>query len=116
MIFIDIVLPVFLIIFTGWALERFGTFDMRTLSDTALLIFAPALVFTSLLNAPVVNIAQKLGRMGEVGDSRGLEANDTGTCRIQCHGVRPNCHKTEMSRSSGRRPVALHADDAIDNS
>ncbi|MBW6512407.1 MAG: AEC family transporter [Desulfuromonadaceae bacterium] len=52
MIFIDIVLPVFLIILTGFLLAKFGSFDMRTLADIALLIFTPALVFTALLKTP----------------------------------------------------------------
>lgn len=52
MIFIDIVLPVFLIIVTGFLLEKFGSFEMRTLADISLLIFTPALVFTALLKTP----------------------------------------------------------------
>lgn len=47
-VLVDIVLPVFLIIGTGFAVGRMMSLDPQTLSRVSLYIFAPALIFSKL--------------------------------------------------------------------
>ncbi len=49
MLFIQIILPVFLIILAGFALEKFSRLDFRTLTQVSLFLFSPALVFSALM-------------------------------------------------------------------
>lgn len=48
MLFIQVVLPVFLIVFSGFVLEKCSRLDFRTLTITSLYLLAPALVFSAL--------------------------------------------------------------------
>lgn len=49
MLFINIIVPVFLMVAAGYTLERFGKLDFRTLTFSSLYLFTPALVFISLI-------------------------------------------------------------------
>jgi malate permease and related proteins len=49
MLFIQVVLPVFLIVFSGFVLEKCARLDFRTLTIASLYLLAPALVFSSLM-------------------------------------------------------------------
>ncbi|OHB27295.1 MAG: hypothetical protein A2X84_09475 [Desulfuromonadaceae bacterium GWC2_58_13] len=49
MLFINIILPVFLMVFAGFVLEKTGHLDFRTLTFSSLYLFTPALVFSALL-------------------------------------------------------------------
>jgi hypothetical protein len=51
--FIQIILPVFLIILSGFALEKLGRLDFRTLTYCSLYLFSPCLVFATLMKRPV---------------------------------------------------------------
>ena len=51
LIFVDIVLPVFVLIGVGVALERFAKPDVRTLSQLNFYVFVPALVFAKILGS-----------------------------------------------------------------
>ena len=53
MLFVDIILPVFLIIFSGYLLEKYAQLDFRTLTQSGLYLFAPALVLSALLKRPL---------------------------------------------------------------
>ncbi|MDT8441513.1 MAG: AEC family transporter [Desulfuromonadales bacterium] len=53
MLFINIILPVFLIIFSGYLLERKFTLDFRTLTNASLYLFSPALVFAALMKQQI---------------------------------------------------------------
>ncbi len=49
MLFINIILPVFLMVFSGFILEKTGRLDFRTLTISSLYLFTPALVFSALM-------------------------------------------------------------------
>ncbi|WP_429885444.1 AEC family transporter [Geoalkalibacter halelectricus] len=49
MLFIQVVLPVFVIIASGFVLEKCARLDFRTLTLTSLYLLAPALVFSALM-------------------------------------------------------------------
>jgi hypothetical protein len=51
--FIQIILPVFLIILTGFVLEKLARLDFRTLTYSSLYLFSPCLVFATLMKRPV---------------------------------------------------------------
>lgn len=53
MVFVQILLPVFLIIGAGAALARWGRVEMQPLTQFALFLAVPALVFSALLRNPV---------------------------------------------------------------
>ncbi len=53
MLFIDIILPVFLIILAGFILEKKTSLDFRTLTDCSLYLFAPALIFSALMKREI---------------------------------------------------------------
>jgi len=53
MLFIDIVLPVFIIIFAGYLFEKAAKPDFRTLTNSALYLFAPSLVFAALMKRDI---------------------------------------------------------------
>ena len=53
MLFINIILPVFLIILSGYMLERKFGLDFRTLTNTSLYLFSPALVFSALMKQEI---------------------------------------------------------------
>jgi len=53
MLFVDIILPVFLIILSGYLLEKYAQLDFRTLTQSGLYLFAPALVLSALLKRPL---------------------------------------------------------------
>ncbi len=50
-IFVSIVLPVVLVVFCGYVLERTLAVDVKSVSRVALYAFSPCLVFSSLLNS-----------------------------------------------------------------
>lgn len=52
-IFVDIVLPVFVLIGVGVLFERFAKPDIRTLSHLNFYVFVPALVFAKILSSPL---------------------------------------------------------------
>ncbi|AMV72333.1 hypothetical protein DBW_1984 [Desulfuromonas sp. DDH964] len=49
MLFVQVILPVFLIILAGFTLEKVARPDFKTLTDCSLYLFTPALVFSSLM-------------------------------------------------------------------
>ncbi|WP_305041576.1 AEC family transporter [Geoalkalibacter sp.] len=49
MLFVQVVLPVFIIVFSGYVLEKCAKLDFRTLTLTSLYLLAPALVFSALM-------------------------------------------------------------------
>lgn len=53
MLFVEIILPVFLVVFSGYLLERFGKLDFRTLTNTSLYLLSPCLVFSALMKRSV---------------------------------------------------------------
>ncbi len=53
MLFVEIILPIFLIVFSGYLLERFGQLDFRTLTNTSLYLLSPSLVFSALMKREV---------------------------------------------------------------
>jgi predicted permease len=53
MLFIQIILPVFLIILAGFLLEKLSHLDFRTLTYSSLYLFTPALVFSSLMKRDI---------------------------------------------------------------
>lgn len=53
MLFVQIILPVFLIVFSGFVLERKAKLDFRTLTYSSLYLFSPALVFSALMKREV---------------------------------------------------------------
>jgi predicted permease len=50
MLFVNVILPVFLMAFAGYLIERKTEVDRHTLTNVSLLLFTPALVFSSLIN------------------------------------------------------------------
>ena len=61
MLFIQVILPVFLIASAGYIFERRSEVDIRSLANSALYLFAPSLVFSSLINSTVAT--DLLGRL-----------------------------------------------------
>ncbi|EAT16457.1 AEC family transporter [Desulfuromonas acetoxidans] len=53
MLFVNIIVPVFIIIFSGWALERFSKIELHPLTTSSLYLFAPMLVLSALLKKPI---------------------------------------------------------------
>ena len=53
MLFINVVLPVFLIVLSGYFLGRKLTLDSTTLTNLSLYVLTPALVFSALLKNPI---------------------------------------------------------------
>ena len=53
MLFINVVLPVFLIVFSGFFLGRKLSLDSTTLTNLALYVLAPALTFSALFKNPI---------------------------------------------------------------
>ncbi len=53
MLFVEIIVPVFIVIFSGFVLEKTGKLDFRTLTSTSLYLFSPALVFSALFKGDV---------------------------------------------------------------
>jgi len=53
MLFIDIVLPVFLIVFAGYVIQKRFDLDFPTLTNCSLYLLAPALVFSALSKSRV---------------------------------------------------------------
>lgn len=53
MLFVNVVLPVFCIVFAGYLLERWQSLDFRTLTNLSLYLLTPALVFSALLKKPL---------------------------------------------------------------
>jgi len=53
MLFINVVLPVFLIVFTGYLLQKKYPLDSHALTTVSLYILSPALVFSALTKHPV---------------------------------------------------------------
>lgn len=53
MLFIQIILPVFLIIFAGFVLEKKSSLDFRTLTNCSLYLFVPALIFSALIKRDI---------------------------------------------------------------
>lgn len=53
MLFIDIIVPVFLVVLSGYLLERYGQLDFRTLTNTSLYLLSPCLVFSALMKREV---------------------------------------------------------------
>jgi predicted permease len=53
MLFIQIILPVFLIIFAGFVLEKVARLDFRSLTYCSLYLFSPALVFSALMKQQI---------------------------------------------------------------
>jgi predicted permease len=60
MLFVNVILPVFVIVLAGYLLQRRAQFDLRPLSDSSLFLFTPALVFASLLRHELV--VEQLGK------------------------------------------------------
>ncbi len=54
MLFVQIILPVFLIVLTGFVLEKAARLDFRTLTISSLYLFSPALVFSALMKREIV--------------------------------------------------------------
>jgi predicted permease len=54
MLFVQVILPIFLIASVGFLFERKTAADLGTLANSALYLFAPALVFSSLLKRSLV--------------------------------------------------------------
>lgn len=54
MLFVNVILPVFVIVLAGHLLQRRAQFDLRPLADASLFLFTPALVFASLLRHELV--------------------------------------------------------------
>ena len=53
MLFVQVILPVFLIASAGFAFERKSGAEMRSLANSALYLFAPSLVFSALMKRSV---------------------------------------------------------------
>ncbi len=62
MLFVQVILPVFLITFAGFLFDRKSVVDLKTLANCTLYLFAPALVFSSLMQRSVE--PDILGRLG----------------------------------------------------
>ena len=61
MLFIQVILPVFLIASAGYIFERRSEVDIRSLANGALYLFAPSLVFSALVKSTVAT--DLLGRL-----------------------------------------------------
>jgi len=61
MLFIQVILPVFLIASAGYIFERKSEVDIRSLANGALYLFAPSLVFSALVKSTVAT--DLLGRL-----------------------------------------------------
>lgn len=61
MLFIQVILPVFLIASAGFVFARRSNADLRSLADGALYLFAPSLVFSALVKSTVAT--DLLGRL-----------------------------------------------------
>ncbi|MBE0599445.1 MAG: AEC family transporter [Desulfuromonadales bacterium] len=62
MLFVQIILPVFLVVFSGFVLERTAKLDFRTLSVSSLYLFSPCLVFSALMKQEVsFSLAGQIG-------------------------------------------------------
>ncbi len=62
MLFVQIILPVFLIVLSGFVLEKKAKLDFRTLSYSSLYLFTPALVFSALMKQEVsFTLAGRIG-------------------------------------------------------
>ena len=61
MLFIQVILPVFLIASAGYIFERRSEVDIRSLANSALYLFAPSLVFSALVKSTVAT--DLLGRL-----------------------------------------------------
>jgi malate permease and related proteins len=53
MLFIEVILPVFIIIFSGYLLEKVAKLDFRTMTCASLYLFSPALVFSALMKRDI---------------------------------------------------------------
>ncbi|MBN2645290.1 MAG: AEC family transporter [Desulfuromonadaceae bacterium] len=53
MLFINIIVPVFVIVFCGFLLERYGRIELEPLTTSSLYLFAPALTLSALLRHPL---------------------------------------------------------------
>lgn len=53
MLFVQVILPVFLIAAAGFVFDRRSAADLRTLANSALYLFAPSLVFSALMKRTV---------------------------------------------------------------
>ena len=53
MLFIQVILPVFLIASAGYVFERRSEVDISSLANSALYLFAPSLVFSALVKSTV---------------------------------------------------------------
>jgi hypothetical protein len=62
MLFIEIIVPVFLIILAGFSLEKAFRLDFPTLTNASLYLFTPALVFSALMKREIrFDLALELG-------------------------------------------------------
>lgn len=61
MLFVQVILPVFLIAAAGFFFDRKSAADLRTLANSALYLFAPSLVFSALMKRTVESAV--LGRL-----------------------------------------------------
>ena len=61
MLFLQVILPVFLIAFAGYIFERRSEVDISSLANSVLYLFAPSLVFSALVKSTVA--AGLLGRL-----------------------------------------------------
>jgi hypothetical protein len=53
MLFVQVILPVFLIVLAGFVLEKKSALDIRTLTYSSLYLFSPALVFAALMKREI---------------------------------------------------------------
>ncbi len=53
MAFFNVVLPIFLVILSGYVLQRQRPMDTRILSSLLMYLFVPALTFGAILNNPL---------------------------------------------------------------
>ena len=62
MLFVNVILPVFLLAFAGFLIERKISLDKQTLANITLLLFSPALVFSSLIKRPAeISLVTQIG-------------------------------------------------------
>lgn len=53
MLFLNIIVPVFIVIACGWVLERYFHLELSPFTTSSLYLFAPALVLSALLKHPI---------------------------------------------------------------
>ncbi len=53
MLFVNIIAPIFIVIFCGWCLERYFHLELHPFTTGSLYLFAPALVLSALLKHPI---------------------------------------------------------------